>query len=318
MGRALLLLTIVIALAKRLGFGDDSKGRTGMVLAVGMGVTMPAFNILPSNVPNMALIGSAEAVHGIAFRYGDYFLLNFTVMGVLAFLIIPILLIVFFKDQPKADTAPVELTDWSREERSLLVILLVTVSFWASDFLHGLSPAWVALGAAIACIMPRFGVMAASEIKTINFGPWIFVAGVIGLGAVANHTGLADTVGTALLGHIDFASGSGFQNYLSMVGLGMVVSLFTSHPAAPAIMTPLATGLAESTGWSLTSVLMVQVPTWVVFMLPYQAPPMLIALTVGGLRLSRVLPVMAAYFLFGLVVILPAHYLWGRYLGYWP
>jgi len=319
-GRVVVLLPIVIALAEKTGFEARGKGYTGMVLAVGMGVTMPAFNILPSNVPNMALVGSAESVYGISFRYGDYFLLNFTVMGVLAFLIIPMLLILFFSETPKPNNSSVEVESprWTGKESRLLLILLVTVGFWASDSLHGFSPAWVAMGAAIVCLLPGIGVMDPGDIRKINFGPWIFVAGVIGLGAVANHTGLANIVSKMLLSQIDLSVGGGFQNYLNIVGIGMGVAVLTTHPAAPAIMTPLASGLVEATGWPLVSVLMAQVPTWVVYLLPYQAPPMVVAMAMANLRLSRAMPVMVAYFAIGLVVILPAHYFWGRYLGYWP
>ena len=39
-----------------------------------MGTMTPAFGILPSNVPNMALFGAIESIHGIRLSYGEYLL----------------------------------------------------------------------------------------------------------------------------------------------------------------------------------------------------------------------------------------------------
>ena len=43
MGRVVLLLPITLALARRLGFREDSRGYKGMVLAAGLGCFLPSF-----------------------------------------------------------------------------------------------------------------------------------------------------------------------------------------------------------------------------------------------------------------------------------
>lgn len=318
MGRVMLLTPIVVALAERLGYAPGSKGRTGLVFAAGLGTTLPAFGILPSNVPNMALIGAAESIYGTSFRYGDYFLLNFPALGLCGLVATTLLITLFFGEAPSRAAAAREPRSWSRDERVLLAVLLVTVAIWASDALHGLSPAWVALGAAIVCLWPRYGIVAPAALSRINFGPWFFVAGVIGLGAVANDSGFASFVGQQLLQYFDLAGLGGWQQYVAIVAIGMTVALLTCHPAAPAIMTPLAASLASNTGWPLESVLLAQVPTWAVFPFPYQVPPLLVALSLGGIAVTRIVPMMLAYFLFGLLITLPLHYIWGAWLGVFP
>ena len=67
--RVALLVPIVLSLNKRLGFEVGSKGHNGLVLASAMGTMTPAFGILPSNVPNMALFGAIESIHGIRIAY---------------------------------------------------------------------------------------------------------------------------------------------------------------------------------------------------------------------------------------------------------
>ena len=318
MGRVMLLVPIVVALTDRLGYAPDSKGRAGLVFATGLGTTLPSFGILPSNVPNLALIGAAEAIYGTTFRYADYFLLNFPVLGLCALIGITVFVTLFFGEPPKPAAGPSGAAPWSRDERVLLAVLLVTVAVWASDGWHGLSPAWVALGAAIVCLWPRLGVVPPAALSRINFGPWFFVAGVIGLGAVANHSGFAAFVGTQLMANLELGGLAGWQQYGAFVAIGMVVALITCHPAAPAIMTPLAASLAQESGWPLESVLLTQVPTWAVFPFSYQVPPLLVALSLGGIPVTRILPMMLVYFLFGLVVTLPLHYIWGAWLGVFP
>ncbi len=323
MGRVLLLLPIVVALADELGFEADSKGRIGLVLAAAMGTMLPAFSILTANVPNMALIGAAESIYGLEFLYGSYLFLNFPVLGLATALAVPLLILLFFpasargRERPPQSAAerPASL---SAQEKRLLAIMTLTVSIWAIDFAHGLAPAWVALGAACALLWPRYGVIPASALREVNFAPWIFVAGVIGLGAVASHTGAADLVGTWVLAHLHLSSLAPWQQYAGILGLGMLVGLLTGIPASPGVMTPLAAELARQSGWPVESVLLAQVPTWVVFPFVYQAPPLMVALTLAQIPITRSLGVMLTYFAFGLLVSLPLHYLWGRALGIFP
>ena len=111
--RVALLVPIMIALSEGLGFKKGSKGQTGLVLASAMGTMTPAFGILPANVPNMALFGAIESIHGIRLTYGEYLLLNFPVLGIGALVLYPLVIGVLFKDQAEA-AAPQEVPrKWS-------------------------------------------------------------------------------------------------------------------------------------------------------------------------------------------------------------
>ena len=190
-GRVMLLVPIVLALADRLGFEVNSKGRTGMVLAAGMGTMIPAFSILPSNVPNMGLIGASESVYGITYTYGEYFVLNYPVMGTFAIVAMALLICRMFPDKPSRSASEDAATPWSAAERRLMFVLALALGLWVTDFLHGIAPAWIALGAAILCLLPVVGVLPPNALaRDIDYGPWFFVAGIIGLGAIVTETGL--------------------------------------------------------------------------------------------------------------------------------
>ncbi|MCG8427468.1 MAG: anion permease, partial [Chromatiales bacterium] len=49
MGRIVLLVPIIVALADHMGYGVSSNGRIGMLTAAAFGTSLPAFAILPAN-----------------------------------------------------------------------------------------------------------------------------------------------------------------------------------------------------------------------------------------------------------------------------
>ncbi len=319
MGRVMLLMPIALAFADRLGFEQGSNGHTGIALAAGIGTMMPSFAILPANVPNMALIGAAESIYGMRFSYGDYLVLNYPVMGVLSIVLLGLLIGKVFPDHPTPTEQTETIEPWSGAERRLLGILLIALALWSTDFLHGISPAWVAMGAALLAMLPRVGMVPAGAIgKDIDFGPWIFVAGVIGMGAVVTHSGLGAAFARTLFDLVPLAPDQGFATFATLYGIGEVLALVTTLPAAPAIMTPLAQGIAQATGWPLEAVLYTQVPTWIVFVFPYLAPPFVMTLALGQISVGRALKLTVPYFLIGVAVVLPLQYLWGRFLGFYP
>ncbi len=315
-GRVALLVPIMLALADELGFDKDSKGRTGLVLAASMGTMIPAFNILPANVPNMALYGAADSILNIQLTYTDYLFLNFPVIGFAALLVYPAVIATLFKAQPQHPERVSESVEWSGDEKRLLVIVLAALVLWVTDSLHGISPAWVSLGAAILCLLPRIGLLPPSVLSgEINYAPLLFLVGVIGLGAVASHADLGSLIAQNLMQVFEFQRGADFQNFASISIAGMLVGLVTTMPAQPSIMVPMADVLAQATGWSQLSVIMASMMAWGVFPFFYQAPPVVVAVALGNLKIADVTKMLVTYMIFGILIVLPLHFLWGQYLG---
>ncbi|MEE8333608.1 MAG: SLC13 family permease [Alphaproteobacteria bacterium] len=318
-GRVVIMMPIVLALAARLGFDSDSNGRAGLALAVAMGAVGPTFAILPASVPNVAMAGAAEAIHGVQLAYSEYLLLHFPVIGVIGIIALPIFIVLMFpaRIEVRADGGGGAPTPLTPEERRLLVILFTALALWATDTLHGVNPAWVSLGAAIVAILPGVGVMAPGVVlQRVTLGPILMLAGVIGLGAVVVQSGLGRVLGGWLIDALAISPGGGFGNFASVIGLGVSMGLITTLPGLPAIMTAFADALADATGWPLLTVLMAQVPSWALTMFPYQAPPLIAAKALSGLSVGRFIRLMLPFALFGWVVMVPLQYLWWRFLGY--
>ena len=319
-GRVAVLVPIMVALAKELGFSEDSpssgKGRTGLILAASMGTMVPAFTILPANVPNMALYGAADSVLDIQLAYTEYLWLNFPVMGFFPLLVYPAIIATLFRDVPSYKEKKEQKKPWGGEEKRLLILLIIALVLWITDHLHGISPAWVSLGVAILCLLPRVGMLPPSVIGgDINYNPVLFLVGVIGLGAVANHAGLGTLIAENLSSIIEFQKGADFQNYMSISLISIIVGLFTTMPAQPSIMVAMASVITDSTGWSQMSVIMTAMTAWGIFPFFYQAPPVVVAVALGNLRIIDVTKMLVVYMIFGILLMLPLHFLWGQYVG---
>ena len=151
-GRIMILLPVISALAAQLGFGTQSNGRTGLLVAACFATFAPAFTILPANAPNMILVGMSEAQYGLEFSYFDYLLLHFPVLGLVKSGVIIGLTLLFFPDHMPArgDVTPQTPEPVSRAQALLIAILALCLILWLMDAWHGISPAWIGLAAALA------------------------------------------------------------------------------------------------------------------------------------------------------------------------
>lgn len=316
MGRVVLLVPIVVALAERLGFEHGRKGRTGMVLAFVLSTYMLPVAILPANVPNMVLAGAAETIYGLSPRYGPYLLLHFPVLALLKGAILTWLVCRLFPDTPGAAADRPPAPPLSPQARILAAILAVTLGLWATDTLHGIAPAWVGLAAAFACLVPATALVPANSFAgKLNFGPLIYVAGVLGIAALVSSTGLGAIVSQAMRSVLPVAPDAGWANYLSLVGMATVLGGISTMPGIPAVLTPIAGDLAALTHWPLDAVLMTQVVGFSTVFLPYQVPPLVIGIALAGVRTRDATRTMLWLALVSVVVIVPINYIWWQILG---
>lgn len=317
-GRVLIMMPIVLALADRLGLGEGSNGRVGMALALATGTVFPTFGILPAAVPNLGLAGAAQSIYGVTLTYGDYLAALFPVIGIASIIALPVMIRFLYPATLQPVTDEAEPSHMSGTEWRMLAILLVMLGLWLTDFAHGISPAWIAVAGAIVLMLPGIGVIPPTVlVQKINYGPFFFVSGLIGMGAVVHHSGLGTQIGQLLFSLVDIGAG-GFQSFLSVIGIGMGMGAVATMPGQPAIMTPLAQTIADATGWPLETVLMAQAPSWMLLIGPYEIPPLVVALGLAGITIGQTIRLVWAFTLFAWLVIVPLLYLWWRLIGLLP
>lgn len=319
MGRIVILLPIFQMLAGELGFARHSRGMYGVLLAVALGSFMPSFAILPANLPNMVLLGAMETLYGQSISYGQYLVLHFPVLGFAKALLLAELIRRMFPDRPAEPSGevPEPLPPWSGAEGRLFAILLLALGFWATDWLHGISAGWIALAAGLVCLLPGIGVIDTRTFETrINFSSFVYVAGVLGMVGLIDHSGLADALGRSLLSWLPLTPDALAQNFAALVGVSTLTSLITALAGMPAVLTPLAGSMAAAADLPLLSVLMVQVIGFSSMLLPYQSAPLMVALQLARVPFGAATRLCLAQGLLTLLLLVPLNYLWWRWLGY--
>ena len=316
-GRILLLTPIVLALAKELGFEPGSKGHTGLVLAVAAASYMPPTAILPANLPNSVLLGAAESMYGIHLSYGSYLLAHFPILGVLkALLIVGVIARLFPESRPCQPLNHSKKRSLSGEERRLFGVLAISVLLYMTDFIHGISPAWVSLGAAIVCLLPALNIISTKTFTDgVHITPLIYVAGFLGLGAVVADSGIGFMLGRSLLEWTNISPDQPIEAVSLLTAISAGIGLITTLPSLPAVLTPLATEFSHASGLSLNAVLMLQVPAFGLLLFPYQCPPIILAMTMGSVSLKDATKLFLVIALLTILVLFPLDYLWWKQLG---
>ncbi|MDB3953627.1 anion permease [Alphaproteobacteria bacterium] len=319
MGRIVIMTPIIVAITDRLGFAPTSKGRAGMVLAFSFCTVVPAMGLLPATVPNVVFAGAVESIHGITIRYADFLSLHLTVAGSLSLITCLFLSwFLFREDLPTtalSDTVP-PTTPLTGEQKRLALILATTLGFWVTDKLHGVAPAWIGLGAAVACMVPIMRMVPPKALtEKANYGPWFFVAGIIGLGAVVAETGLGKILGAALITLVGFEPGADAFNFTALILIGGLIMCALNVAGVPAIMTPLAADIVQATGWPLETVLLSQINSFFLVFIPFQVAPIFTGMLIGGVGMRFGLKMCLTYSSIYLLIIAPLNFLWWQSLG---
>jgi anion transporter len=317
MGRVVLLTPVTMAVAERLRFEKGSPGYDGLIMASVLACFVPSCSVLPANVPNMVAAGAAETLYNISFKYGEYLKVQFPVIGALNTIAIIIITRALFPARILSASSdhPRPKEPFSSRDRTLTIILSMTLLLWGTDFIHGISPAWIALAAAIVCLLPFTGFFSNGDLTKINLAPFFYVAGVLGMGAVVAKTGLGNVLGRELISLFGFQPGHDAHNFFGLAVLSVALGPVTTAPGVPAVLSPLSADLAAATGFPLVSVLMTQVIGFSTVIFPYQSPPIMVGMQLGGVRWSSGLRLTLTLAAVSLLILTPINFLWWACLG---
>lgn len=320
LGRILLLMPIVIAYAEGLGLQRGQSGWIGIIFTAAAVTYMPSTAILPANIPNSILMGAADTLYDVKLTYTPYLLLHFPVLGILKTAAL-IGIVCWFCPEPtrlrKADTGA--LGPMSAEETRLSLILAGSLLLYITDSLHGISPAWIALGAGILCLLPPIGMIPTKVLsQKLNFVSLIYIAGILSIGAVVADSGLGEAISAKFLEIAHLTPGNTMTNVAAVAGIDFILTTLTGVTGAPAVLTPVAGHLAEATGLPILTVLMLEVIAFSTVLLPYASPPTLIGLQMGGVKTEPATKMLLALGFVTLVILFPIDYAWWRLLGYLP
>ena len=317
MPRIIVMIPIAAALADRLGLEADGRGAIGLIATAAAATLLPTYTILTANLPTIVHVGAMDQLYGIDDTYSGYFMLQFPV-NLLRFALIVLLMAGFCRD-PVKDTSDGadEVLNPKPEQRRLMLVLGLAIAMWMTDFIHGIPPAWIALSAATIVIWPRFGMLKPTAMREqVDLTPAIFFASIVTVVAVARGAGLDQLLADVLIRSMPFDPEGGLSSVYAVYGFSLALSHLTTAPAAPAVLVPFAAPLAEATGLSLEAVSMTQIIGISTPAIPYQAPPLIVAMSISKVPNAVFLRLCLWLALAVTLVGLPLTYFWWKVIGF--
>ena len=321
-GRAVVLIPIGMALADTVGLKKGSNGRIGIATALAISCNIPSFAILPANIPNMILAGSSETLFNLTFGYTEYLLLHFPVLGILKSLVVIWLVLRIFPDEiavpaENEETNSESFASSQKDQKKVGILLACTLLFWITDTIHGINPAWVGLVTAIILLLPKWGVVEPKAFNSsVDFATVIFVAGALGLGALVNESGIASAMGELFSHLLPADQSNAFLSFMALSVISTLTGLVATIPGVPTVLTPMAEGFAQVTGFSLPAVLMTQVIGFSTVLFPYQVGPLVVAMQLSNEPLSKLLKITLPLTAITVFFLMPLDYLWWTLLGW--
>lgn len=319
MSRVLLLLPLLVALADELGYVAGRRGRTAIIMGGVLGTYLPASAVLPANIPNNVLAGATESLLGHGPQYGTYLLLHFPILGVLKIILLGIVLYVAYYDgAPPERVSPLADQDQpsSSGQQKLAGLLSITVLLWCTESIHGLPTAWVGMLAAMVCLCPKTGFLPPKPLSTLDLAPAFYVAGIVSMGALAYHSGFAQDVAQYVLRALPLRPEAPTSTFMALSALSTLMGWLVTLPGVPAVLTPMTHTLAQAAGWSDSATYMTQVVGFSTVWLPYQAPPLVMAIQSGHLRRGDVARMCLVTAMLSVLALWPLDAVWWQWLGW--
>lgn len=320
LARVAILIPLVIALCDRVGYAAGSRGRAGLVLAAAIGTYIVPITFLPANLPNVVLAGSLESLYGVTPTFGSYLLLHFPVIGVVKGVALVLILTAMFREPspPEAGEKVAEARGLSGPGNRLMLVMAVTLALWTTDFLHGVSPAWVGLAAAVLCLMPFMGVMDIKDVPFANATPMLLYLGaVLGIGGVMAQSGAGTALSKLIVDSLPLAATGDALRLGLLTMAAAVTALVTTMPVAPAMTAPFFADIAAETGWTVEAVGMAQVLGYATPLMPYQLPPLMMAVAMTGIAMRDATRVLVILAVVTTPVTLTLAHLWWQLLGWY-
>lgn len=320
LGRIAILTPIVLSFCERVGLTSARPGRIGLLLATALASCELTSAVLPANLPNLVMAGTAETVLGWRLSYGEYALALIPALAVMRGVVLIVVALYLFPDRltPTRSDGTGEIAaaprGMSPGEWRLLAALSAMLCLWLTEPWHHIAAGWVGLGIALLCLGPLRLVNPDAFLRQVKLAPLWFVAAVIGLTAAVDQAGLANALRPALI-RLDLAQMSSSAAYLVLVALSISLTFLVTSNAAPALYTPLVPTLAAGAPLGMKAVLLTQAVGFSTIALPYQAPPLVLAMALAGIGVRDATRFCVATALLSLVTVVPLNALWWHGIG---
>jgi len=117
-------------------------------------------------------------------------------------------------------------------EKKALVLMLLAIALWMTDFLHHVSPSVVGLGIGLLALLPGIGVLAIDDLRRLNYLHFFFVAATISLGRALTVTKGLDVLTKVMFAWITPLIGHHYLSTFVLYWTAFIYHIFLSSDLA--------------------------------------------------------------------------------------
>jgi solute carrier family 13 (sodium-dependent dicarboxylate transporter), member 2/3/5 len=138
---------------------------------------------------------------------------------------------------------------WTSLEKKSLVLMLGAIVFWATDFIHHISPSMIGLGIGLLSVLPFMRILDLDDFRKLNFLQLFFVAAAVSMGNVLSATKGLAVLTNSVLSWLEPLLTNTALSTLALYWTGFAYHIFlASEISMLATSTPLLMGFANEHG----------------------------------------------------------------------
>lgn len=121
---------------------------------------------------------------------------------------------------------------WTALEKKSALLMLLAITLWMTDFIHGISPPLIGLGIGLFATLPRVGVLDVHDVRRLNFLAIFFVATALSVSEVLRHTKALDILSNLMITWIEPYLSNPWTAALALSGTAFFYHIFIGDEIA--------------------------------------------------------------------------------------
>ncbi len=297
--RVVMFIPIIVGIVNTYKAKADSKLASGLVLHVFWGMILGTTIWYTGSAINAQAMGVLKSVTGYSPSYFVYTIWN--IIPCIVYAVGTFILIEWIMPAEKElveagnldilDKKLAELGPMSADAWKALFFFTVAVALWATEKIHGIDTAWVALGIGGLLFVPKIGVLNVKALNNIGWDTVLLMAVALGLSDIMKFVKLdvwvTKQVLAPILDPLAAYGSAGFALGLCIVN-GLIHFIAASSMGEVALVAPLVVKYAHLSGYNPALAAIVTARAECnIFIFPYQMTPLLVLMGTGYLGAKR-------------------------------
>ncbi len=141
---------------------------------------------------------------------------------------------------------------WTPAEKRCGFYLLLAVTLWMTDFIHGLSPSLVGIAVGLLAVAPKIGIIGVEDMKKLNYGAIWFTAAALSMGRVLSRSHGLDVLTDVMTSWMEPLVTGPLSSAVVLYWTGFVYHFFLANETAMlSTSMPVVLGFAKQQGFDL-------------------------------------------------------------------